>query len=205
VLSDTCGVAIDDLQATSYSCWAPAGNAWYLRLVVSSELTDDERKVLEGVVQHQVAHPGHEAPLDELRLLFTVEEDEKAGSIGRSLAERLLVSHRQERSFEFFDVTPEGLLTSQRAEEVRRVSIGLLRLFQTGIQKQRTEFSSFTLGELGLGASDEYAVAQLVVRAFELHGHLAEEFNLGVHALVALSEVGSGAPSLWDQGLAHEV
>ncbi len=135
-------------------------------------LTDEERTVLEGVVRHQIKHPGREAPLDEIRLLFRAEEDAKAGNLARSLAERLLLIHRQERGFEWFAVTPEGLLTSHPGNEGRRIGQGILRLFQAGIQQQRSEFSSFTLGDLGLSTPEEHAVAQLVVRAFELHGHL---------------------------------
>jgi hypothetical protein len=149
--------------------------------VQPAELTEDEGTMLEHVVQHQIEHPGNEAPLDELRLLFDVPDEAKARSNALSLAARVLLFHRDERGYESFAATPEGLLASRRTEQVQQVCLSILRVFQEGIKRQRTEFGEFTLGQLGLSSPEEYAVAQLVVRAFELHGHLHQELtDLGV-------------------------
>jgi len=128
--------------------------------------------VLDLVVDYQIANPAHDAPMGEVCLSFPLDEESDAKSAARSLAKRGLLFHRQMRDYESFSATPEGLLASHRAADVERVGSELLRVFHARIAELRTKFERFKLGELTLTGPDDIALAQLVVCAFELHGHL---------------------------------
>jgi diguanylate cyclase (GGDEF)-like protein len=149
---------------------ARAARRCYSRRVLPAELTDRERRILDGVVDYEVANPAHHVPMGEVCMFFPLEEEAETKSAARSLVERTLLAHREAGDYGSFSATPEGLLASHRAVDIARLVTELLRFFHARIAELRTKFDSFTLGELTLTGAEDFAVAQLVVCAFELRG-----------------------------------